>query len=548
MSPPQQPTARATSVSQGGRQNARHKAVPEGTPRDDDSSAPDTSPSFATDPRLHEALAGAGTSVWEWHVDTDVLGDLDEGTAMLGYARGEIESTQAAWDAIMHPDDRAANHAAYERHARGEIAIYEHEFRIKARDGSWRWMSERGRIVERTSEGEPLRMLGTQTDITERKHAEGVALELAGRLRKIARHVPGMVFQFARLADGSGHFPYVSERCLALTGIQPDVLRTDATIMLRATERADRKRVRDSISRSMRRLRPWRCEFRLHLPDGGVRWLRGSATPQRESDGTVLWHGYIEDVSELHELDQVRSARTAAEAANRAKTKFLSHMSHELRTPLNAVLGFAQLLQIDTSEPLGVRQQRHVALIREAGEHLLQMISELLDLTRVEAGRLEVVPSNIALAPLLRECVDMLQPLADAAGVAIGIEACDAAQHVRADRTRLKQVLANLLSNGVKYNRHGGSVRLCVRSAARRVTIDVIDDGAGIAAKDLKALFEPFNRLAQRHSGIEGTGIGLALSRALVRAMGGDIAVRSRPAAGSTFSVELAQAVPSRPL
>ncbi|MEO8124358.1 MAG: PAS domain-containing sensor histidine kinase [Burkholderiales bacterium] len=509
-------------------------------------SAPSVSaaPTFAADPRLHQALAGAGTSVWEWHVETDVLGDLDEGTAMLGYARGEISSTQAAWDALMHPDDRAGNDAAYHRHAHGEAATYEHEYRIKASDGSWRWMSERGRIVERTRDGAPLRMLGTQTDITERKRAEGVALELAERLRKIARHVPGMLFQFARLADGSGHFPYVSERCLALTGIAPDVLRADATIMLRVTERADRRRVRDSISHSMRRLRPWRCEFRLHLRDGSVRWLRGSATPQRESEGAVLWHGYLEDVSELHELEQVRLARTAAEAANRAKTEFLSHMSHELRTPLNAVLGFAQLLQIDSAEPLGVRQSRHVALIREAGEHLLEMIGELLDLTRVEAGRLEVTLSDIALAPLLRECGDMLQPLADAAGVAIEVEACDAAQHVRADRTRLKQVFANLLSNGVKYNRRGGTVRLRVRSAAQRVTIDVVDDGAGIAAKDLKALFEPFNRLAQRHSGIEGTGIGLALSRALARAMGGDIAVRSRPAAGSTFSVELPKATP----
>ena len=246
-------------------------------------SVPDAT--FATDPRLHQALAGAGTSVWEWHLKTDVLGDLDEGTAMLGYARGEIESTQAAWSALMHPDDRAGNDAAYERHARGETAIYEHEYRIKARDGSWRWMSERGRIVERASDGTPLRMLGTQTDISERKRVEGLALELAERLHKITRHVPGMVFQFARLANGGGYFPYVSERCLALTGIAPDVLRTDATIMLRATERADRERVRESISRSMQRLRPWRCEFRLRLPDGSVRWLRGSATPQAEGDG-----------------------------------------------------------------------------------------------------------------------------------------------------------------------------------------------------------------------------------------------------------------------
>ena len=518
--------------------------------RDDAPATTADGAAFPADPRLREALAGAGTSVWEWHIDTGVLGDLDEGTAMLGYARGEVASTQTAWDALMHPDDRAGNDAAYERHARGDTATYEHEYRIRARDGSWRWMSERGRIVERTADGRPLRMLGTQTDITERKRAEGVAQELAERLRKIARHVPGMVFQFARRADGSGHFPYVSERCLALTGIAPDVLRSDATIMLRATEREDRARVRESISRSMQRLRPWRCEFRLHLPGGGVRWLRGSATPQRQGDGAVLWHGYVEDVSELRELEQARLARAAAEAASRAKTEFLSHMSHELRTPLNAVLGFAQLLQVDAAEPLGERQRRHVGLIRESGEHLLQMIGELLDLTRVEAGRLELALADFALEPLLRECADMLQPLAEAAGVALRLDVPTANEPastltVRADRTRLKQVLANLLSNGVKYNRPGGSVRLGAHASAQGVTIDVADDGTGIAAHDLAALFEPFNRLAQRHSGIEGTGIGLALSRALVRAMGGEIDVRSAPGAGSTFSVTLPRMAPA---
>jgi PAS domain S-box-containing protein len=508
---------------------------------------------FSGDPRLPQALAGAGTSVWEWHVDTDVLSDLDEGTAMLGYAQAEVESTQAAWDALMHPDDRAGNDAAYERHARGEAATYEHEYRIKARDGSWRWMSERGRIVERAADGRPLRMLGTQTDITERKRAEGLAQEFAERLHKIARHVPGMVFQFVRTVDGSGRFAYVSERCLALTGIEPQVLNVDATIMLRATEREDRARVRESISRSMRRLRPWRCEFRLHHPDGSLRWLRGSATPQRGVDGAVLWHGYIEDVSELHELEHARLARTAAEAASRAKTEFLSRMSHELRTPLNAVLGFAQLLQIDAAEPLGTRQRRHVGLIRESGEHLLRMISELLDLTRVEAGRLDIVTTEFALAPLLRECVDMLQPQADAAGVSIVLEAPEGAGlagsagatlGVRADRTRLKQALANLLSNGVKYNRRGGTVRLSAKASRKGIVIAVADDGAGIAAKDLKALFQPFNRLAQHHSGIEGTGIGLALSRALVREMGGEIEVRSRLGAGSTFSVTLPRGAP----
>ena len=357
---------------------------------------------------------------------------------------------------------------------------------------------------------------------------------------------PGVVFQFLRTADGSGRFPYISERCFELTGLAPELLTSDAVAMLRRTEHADRERVGASILRSMTTLQPWHCEFRLHRTDGAVRWLRGSATPQPDSDGAVLWHGYLEDVSTRRELEQARLARNTAEAANRAKTEFLSRVSHELRTPLNAVLGFAQLLQIDATEPLSPNQQRRVTLIREAGEHLLQMIGDLLDLTRIEAGRLGLEPAAIELAPLLRECADMLRPQADAAGVSIEIEPIEPALRMHADRRRLKQVLANLLSNSVKYNRRGGWVRIAAAQREGETSLHVADSGVGISEDGLARLFQPFDRLAHRNSTIEGTGIGLALSRGLVEAMGGHIEVSSEPGAGSTFSVSLPAVEPGR--
>jgi PAS domain S-box-containing protein len=496
-------------------------------------------PPVAADERLYEALTGTGTSLWEWYCQRDVLSDLDEGSAMLGYAPGEIAPTQRAWDELIHPEDRADNDAAYARHAHGEVEVYAHEYRIRARDGSWRWMAERGRIVERAPDGTPLRMLGTQTDITERRRAQGAAIELAERLNKIAGHVPGMVFQFQRLADGSARFPYVSERCLALTGVAPDVLMRDASAMLRRVERAERAGLLAAIAESQRTLRPWRSEFRRHVPGAGPRWLRGAATPQHAADGSTLWHGYIEDVSDLHELEQARFARHVAEAANRAKSEFLSRVSHELRTPLNAVLGFAQLMELDAADPLSAQQVRRLALIREAGEHLLHMIGDLLDLTQFDAGQLKLEPTRVELATLLRECADMLRPQADAAAVRIELDALGAGLATWADRRRLKQVVANLVSNAVKYNRRGGWVRLSVEPHGDGVCVRCADGGIGITPAQQARMFEPFNRLGQERSTIEGTGLGLALSRSLVEAMGGRIEVRSEPGAGSTFSVVL---------
>ena len=497
---------------------------------------------------IRDALLGAGTSVWEWDVPSDRITGIDGSMNLLGYSALDIVSTQAGWNSVIHPDDWASYNADYERHVRGQTPVYESEYRARTKDGQWRWLSERGRIVAWMADGTPKRMVGTLIDITQRRVAEGEAREMAERLRKIGRHVPGVVFQYRRRPDGSAVFPYVSESCLAVTGLQPGLLMDDAEVFLRRTERDDRTRVMDLIEQSRRSLRPWHCEFRLYKPDGQVRWMTGTASPQLEADGSVLWHGYMQDSTDVHELEQERRARTAAEVANSAKSGFLSRMSHELRTPLNAVLGFSELLAVDEQEPLSARQQRRVALIRDAGSHLLDMIGELLDLTRIEAGKLSVDLDDVLLAPLLHECVEMLRPRADAAAVALSLADDDPRLRVRADPLRLKQVLLNLLSNAIKYNRAGGSVVVSSEVQSAQIAVHVADTGLGIASADLPALFEPFNRLAHQNSTIEGTGIGLAVTRSLVGLMNGHLAMRSSEGEGSTFSVILpaADRVPQR--
>jgi PAS domain S-box-containing protein len=513
--------------------------------------------SFAPDPTtadrsyealMRAALLGAGTSVWEWDIPSDQISGIDGSIALLGYSRDDVPATQEAWNRLIHPDDVARNDADFERHARGELPVYESEYRARDKAGRWRWLSERGRIVEWAPDGRPLRMVGTLIDITPRRLAEGAAREMGERLREIGRHVPGVVFQYRRRPEGEANFPYVSESCLAVTGLAPELLMDNAAAFLRRTERDDRARILSLIEQSRRTLRPWHCEFRLHMPDKQVRWMSGAASPQREADGSVLWHGYMQDSTDLHELEQERRARLAAEAANSAKTVFLSRMSHELRTPLNAVLGFSELLAVDEDEPLSERQRRRVELIRDAGAHLLQMIGELLDLTRIESGKLAVELVDVALVPLVHECLEMLRPRADAAGVALLLEPIGAGLKLRADPMRLKQVLLNLLSNAIKYNRRGGTVTFAAEVQTGRIALHVSDTGVGIASADLASLFEPFNRLSHQHSTIEGAGIGLAVSRSLVDLMLGHLAVRSRLGYGSTFSVVLPAAdhVPAR--
>jgi len=246
---------------------------------------------------------------------------------------------------------------------------------------------------------------------------------------------------------------------------------------------------------------------------------------------------YAEELVEERTLE-VTTAHAAADAANRSKSEFLSRMSHELRTPLNAVLGFGQLLELDE---LSDDQRDAVDHILKGGRHLLDLINEVLDISRIETGELSLSSEAVLAADLVREAVDLMRPLADQRGIQLMVAGSGGSDcYVFADRQRVKQVLLNLLSNAVKYNRPRGTIVVsCEQSGATRVRISVADTGMGIPAERLGLLFTPFERLGAEQTAEEGTGIGLALSKRLAEAMDGTLEAISTLGQGSTFTVEL---------
>jgi signal transduction histidine kinase/CheY-like chemotaxis protein len=231
------------------------------------------------------------------------------------------------------------------------------------------------------------------------------------------------------------------------------------------------------------------------------------------------------------------------EKANEAKNEFLSRMSHELRTPLTAIMGFSELFAL---ADLDQKKREWAATIVRAGKHLLQLVDEVLDISRIEAGELPLSVEPVAITALLDDAIELVQPMADGRGITINQpKVSDRSGYVRADNQRLKQVLINLLSNAVKYNREGGEVNISVEAAASdRMRIAVTDTGPGIEAESMGKLFTPFERL-NAAADVQGTGLGLALSRSLVEAMGGILDVESTPGEGSTFTVELARGEPA---
>jgi CheY-like chemotaxis protein/nitrogen-specific signal transduction histidine kinase len=236
---------------------------------------------------------------------------------------------------------------------------------------------------------------------------------------------------------------------------------------------------------------------------------------------------------------ELNSARAVAEQANLAKSEFLSSMSHELRTPLSAILGFAQLIESGIPAPT-TSQQRSLGQILKAGWYLLDLINEILDLALIESGKLSLSLEPISLAEVMRESQAMIEPQAQKRGISVSFPQFDTPHFVRADRTRVKQVLVNLLSNAVKYNKEGGTVLVdCVAIQPDRIRISVKDSGEGLTADQLTQLFQPFNRLGQEGNAEKGTGIGLVVCKRLVELMGGSIFASSTPGKGSVFSIEL---------
>jgi PAS domain S-box-containing protein len=288
----------------------------------------------------------------------------------------------------------------------------------------------------------------------------------------------------------------------------------------------------------------YRREKRYLAKDGSVVHALVTVALLRDAEGQPAFTvGVVEDIGEHMRLAEAERARESAESSNRAKSEFVSRMSHELRTPLNAMLGFAQLLSLDRKPALAEHQRGWAAQIQQAGWHLLHMINDTLDLSRIESGMLKLEPVALELGPLVSAALAMVEPAAEKRGLRIEQQLDRRARAVMGDETRIKQILTNLLSNAIKYNVDGGSIVVRSRVAeSQAIEILVSDTGLGMTRAQMDELFQPYNRLGRERTAVEGTGIGLVISRRLAELMGGSLRAQSVAGEGSHFILTLPRA------
>jgi PAS domain S-box-containing protein len=378
------------------------------------------------------------------------------------------------------------------------------------------------------------------TDNTARKHIEEEQYKLDQRLRDqqfYSRSLFDSNIDALMTTNPSGIITDVNKQMEMLTGCS----RVELIGAPFKNYFTDQERAETGIKRVLSEKKITDYELTARARDGKETVVSFNATPFYDRDRSLQGvFAAARDVTDRKRLNkELESAKSVAEKANLAKSDFLSRMSHELRTPLNAILGFAQLLEGGLPPPTSAQILR-LQQITKAGWYLLDLLNEILYLAVIESGKLSLSPETISLAEVLHECQTMIEPQAQKKGIRINFLPFDPAWFANADRTRAKQVLINLISNAIKYNREQGTVEVeCTSVTQERIRISVKDCGVGLPPEKLAQLFQPFNRLGQEAGAEEGTGIGLVVTKQLVELMGGTIGVKSTVGQGSTFWIEL---------
>lgn len=456
------------------------------------------------------------------------------------------------WNSLLAPEFREAALEHYQEVARGACEFRMDYQILRPRDGARRWVAANGEL-ELGADGRPRRLIGTIQDITDRKEIEAALQTSHDLLNKLSEQVPGVLFQFKLDSAGRFSLPFASRGLKSMFGHTLDSLGENGASLFESIPQEDRAAFTESIRTSARTLEDWTSEFRVELPEVGIRWRQGQARPERQPDGSTLWHGVISDATERVETqrelaslnerlesrvaDRTRALEAAlrnAELAKRARGDFLAKMSHEIRTPLNAILG---LTHLGLGDELPAKTRRQLEHIQGSGQHLLGLLNDVLDVAKIDAGKLVLTWSELDLNQLLRDVVQMTEPRAKEKGLTLTLAlAANVPHRVRGDALRLRQVLINLVGNAVKFTDQGGVVVRARSTADGLLHFEVEDTGLGLTEEQQTRLFQSFeqgdNSTTRRFG---GTGLGLAICKQLVSLMGGQVGVRSKPGRGSTF-------------
>jgi PAS domain S-box-containing protein len=481
--------------------------------------------------QLKGALSSGRMGTWSINLATNRATVSEETRNIFGFEQFEDEDVYALISISMHADDREEVERVLAEAIAKKIP-YQHEYKIVKPSGEIVWISSHGQ-AQYESEGTPLTLSGIVADITDRKNAELQLRNAEASFRNLANTIP----QLAWMADNKGWIFWYNQRWYDYTGTNFEEMQGWG--WEKVHDPIELKRMSVTWQKSLATGEPWEDKFPLRSQSGQWRWFLSRARPMRNQDGEIIyWFGTNTDIDEQLQFEsELKQSKEVAEKANQAKTQFLANMSHEIRTPIGAIIGFTDLLK----NPSLSLSERHdfMSIIERNSQNLLRLIDDILDLSKVEAGKIALEKANFNLAEFIADLASVMELRSSEKGIEFKVIFDGAIPElICTDQLRLRQILANVTGNAVKFTEKG-KVELLVKYDSPFLRFTVSDTGSGIAPESTEHLFQPFAQadpsMTRKYG---GTGLGLILSRRLSRVLGGDLVLISTVLnKGSTFEV-----------
>ena len=500
--------------------------------------------------RWEAAVEGNGDGVWDWNMVDNSVYYSKQWKAMLGYDEDEIKNGLIAWKSLVHPDDLEDTYKQINDYLDAKTDYYVSEHRLLCKDGTYKWILDRGCVLEFSPEGIPLQFVGTHSDISKRKLDEKILEDTLSIERAIFENIDyilittdknGIVTKFNKKAEEL--LGYKAEELIGK--LSPSMFHVESEVISRAEEfskelNTNITSIQDILIAKSDRNLDNECEWTYVAKDGHKFPVLLSITAMRNKEGEI--RGYIgvgKDITLEKEFQSsLLQAKENAEHSSHSKSQFLANMSHEIRTPLNAIMGFIDLLQKDETVP---KKLEYLNIIKGSSKSLLGVINDVLDISKIEDGKLEIELIDFDTREQFNEIIEFFRTSAVQKKVNIEIHfTLSVPEYIQTDLLRVKQIMSNLLSNAIKFSKQNNTVMVNVDFYQKTLEISVHDEGIGITSEAQKRIFKPFEQAdisTTRNFG--GTGLGLSISKRLAELLGGDISVSSTIGVGSTFKVTL---------
>lgn len=492
--------------------------------------------------RLAFALEGSGDGVWDWNIKDDNVVYSKEWIGMLGYNEDEIQKSFSGWDKLIHPDDKKFAHQKLNMYLAGLIPVYESEVRLLAKDGFYKWMLSKGKIISWTEDGKPLRLTGTQSDINSRKLMEQELRESKERFSNVLEYSQDAFYRRNLVSDTYDYISPAIERLTGYTLEEYKVMSEDNVLSLIHPE--DFNNVFKCIKGvNARNYAAKEIEYRFLCKNGEYKWFLNRFTSVKgELLEPSFRYGVLQDITfQKNVKEELKKAKEIAEKANLNKSEFIANMSHELRTPINVTLAGVQLFELYLKNDIYLdkeKSSKHLKAMKRNCMRLLRLVNNLIDTTKVDAGFYNPNFSEQDIVSLIKRISMSVSDYAKQRNINLSFFTDVEDMAIVCDVDMIERIMLNIISNAIKFTRD--SVDINVYNRLVTVVISIKDNGIGIEEENQDIIFQRYkqvSRLFTREN--EGSGIGLSLTKSLVEMHGGSINVISEYGKGSEFIIEL---------